>query len=86
MTAEFERSFKSLDLKSEPLTPVRNERNTEPHYCLVRPNGVIPRSCSIARGRSCWSSNIARPHLAGVTLEMPAGSVEKGETLEAAVI
>ena len=56
---------------------------TEPYYCLVRPDGVI--AFVLDRQGAVVLVEQYRPPLGRVTLEMPAGSLEPGESADRAV-
>lgn len=85
MTAEFETVFQTPWFEIRTVDPGQEPSGTtEPYYCLVRPNGVIAFMLD-GEGLVVLVEQY-RPPLGRVTLEMPAGSVDKGETLEAAVI
>ena len=85
MTAEFETVFQTPWFEIRTVDPgEETSGTTEPYYCLVRPNGVI--AFMLDREGTVVLVEQYRPPLGRVTLEMPAGSVEMGETLEAAVI
>lgn len=56
---------------------------TDPYYCMVRPNGVI--AFIIDRAGAVVLVEQYRPPMGRVTLEMPAGNIEAGETPDQAV-
>lgn len=56
---------------------------TEPYYCIIRQNGVIGLTLDEA-GRVIMIDQ-HRPPLGRATLEMPAGTIEDGETPEQAM-
>ena len=56
---------------------------TEPYYCLVRPGGIIAFILD-REGRLALIEQY-RPPLGRMTLEMPAGTIEDGETPDQAV-
>ena len=85
MTAEFETVFQTPWFEIRTVDPGQEPSGTtEPYYCLVRPNGVL--AFVLDREGAVVLVEQYRPPLGRATLEMPAGSVDKGETPEAAVV
>jgi len=85
MTAEFETVFQTPWFEIRTVDPGQEPSGTtEPYYCLVRPNGVL--AFVLDREGAVVLVEQYRPPLGRLTLEMPAGSVDKGETPEAAVV
>lgn len=85
MTAEFKTVFQTPWFEIRTVDPGQEPSGTtEPYYCLVRPNGVL--AFVLDREGAVVLVEQYRPPLGRVTLEMPAGSVDKGETPEAAVV
>src|SRR5262245_51651579 len=84
MTAKPEIVFQTRWFEIRAVDPGQEvSGTTEPYYCLIRPNGVI--AFVLDRQGSVVLVEQYRPPLGRVTLEMPAGSIEPGESLEQAV-
>lgn len=84
MTAEFKTVFRTPWFEIRTVDPGEEPSGTtEPYYVVVRPSGVI--AFVLDREGAVVLVEQYRPPLGRVTLEMPAGSVDAGETLETAV-
>jgi ADP-ribose pyrophosphatase len=85
MTVKSETVFRTPWFEIKVVDPgEETSGTTEPYYCLVRPDGVV--AFVLDRAGAVVLVEQYRPPLGRATLEMPAGSVEEGESLEAAVI
>jgi ADP-ribose pyrophosphatase len=85
MTVKSETVFRTPWFEIKVVDPgEETSGTTDPYYCLVRPDGVM--AFVIDREGAVVLVEQYRPPLGRVTLEMPAGSVEAGESLDAAVI
>ena len=85
MTSEFGTVFRTPWFEIRTVDPGREPSGTtEPYYCVIRPNGVL--AFVLDRAGAVVLVEQYRPPLGRATLEMPAGSVDEGETAEVAVV